>query len=155
MIELLPALVHFPANHLVDDQPVDRYSLARRRGRAERPTMCARGSPTERHQIALNQLILHREVEIGKGPQEARHELFPRADSTQWLINARDMDDAIWQERFVGGRHVATIETLNPKPLVLYQRVNRHVRRSDRRGERAAGRLTIGRAVTNVKTAGE
>jgi hypothetical protein len=51
----------------------------------------------------LNQLVLHREVKIGEGRQEARDELFPRADATHWLRNAGDMDDALWQERSVSG----------------------------------------------------
>jgi hypothetical protein len=103
LIELLPALVHLPADHPVHDQPFDRDSLARRRSRPERPSVCAGSSPTECDQITLDQLILHREVEIRKGPQEAPNELFPRADATQWLRNASDMDDAIWHKCSVGG----------------------------------------------------
>jgi len=119
LIELFPALLHFPANHTVDDQPVDCYSLPGRRRRPERPGMRAGGCPAERNQIALNELIFHREVQIRECSQEAGDELLPGADSAQWLCIARYVDDAIGPERSVGARHVAAIETLDPTPLVL------------------------------------
>jgi hypothetical protein len=46
----------------------------------------------------LNQLILDREVDIGKSLQDARNELLPRTDSAEWLGNAGDMDDAVRQK---------------------------------------------------------
>jgi hypothetical protein len=95
VIELLPSLVHLPADDPVDDQSVDHHSLARRRGRANGTSVSPGSAPTKGHQIVLNQLILDREVEIANGPQEARGELLPRTDSAEWLRNAGDMDDAV------------------------------------------------------------
>jgi hypothetical protein len=64
------------------DQAVDRYSFARRGGRAKGTSVRARSSPTERYQITLNQLILDGEVEIGKGPQKGRIRSYSISEST-------------------------------------------------------------------------
>ena len=101
--------------------------------------MGAGGSPAERHPIAVNQLVFHREVQIRECPQESCDELLPGTDFAHGLGIARDVNDAIGLEGPVGSRNVAAIETLHPTPLVLQYRVN-HMEVAPMSLGRAAGR---------------
>src|SRR5687768_10845249 len=84
LVPLLPALPHLTLRHVVQDEAVELHRLAGRGRSAQRPGMRTRGAPPERHPIPLDQLILHREVEVGESAQEPRHELLPRADPAEW-----------------------------------------------------------------------
>ena len=57
--------------------------------------MRSRCTPPERYPVTLDQLIFDREVEVGEGTQEPRHELLPRTDAAEWLGDAGDVDDAV------------------------------------------------------------
>src|SRR4029079_12570064 len=127
LVHLLPALLDPSAHHPVDDQPLDRHTPPRRRSRTERPRLRSAGAPTKRDRVAVDELILDRDVKIGKGQQEARDELLPRTDASERFWSASDVDDAVRTERLVGGRDVTTIEALDPDPLVFHQRGNRHI----------------------------
>src|SRR5687768_16531354 len=70
LIPLLPALLHSTVRHSVEDQAVKPDRPAGRRCRTERSGMRPAGSPAKRHAVALDQLFLDRQVEVGKGAQQ-------------------------------------------------------------------------------------
>ena len=66
LVPLLPALLHPAVRHAIHDETIERDRLARRRRGTEWSRMSAARPPPERHAVALDQLILDRQVQVGK-----------------------------------------------------------------------------------------
>jgi hypothetical protein len=72
-----------------------------------------------RYAVSVDELILHRKVEVGERGQQATHQLFPGADAAERCRDARDVNDAVWCKRRVRHGHIPAVETFDPDALVL------------------------------------
>src|SRR5688572_32880239 len=98
LIKLLPALLYLAVHEAIDDQSINGDCLPRRRRRSERPCMCAGRAPPKRYPVVLNDLVLDREPDIGKGAQQACHEGFPGADAAKGLRDTGNVENTIRRE---------------------------------------------------------
>jgi len=74
-----------------------------------------------RYAVSVDELTLHRKVEVGERGQHASHQLFPGADAAERCRDARDVNDAVWRKRGVRRGDIPAVETVDPDALVVEQ----------------------------------
>src|SRR6476620_7157404 len=84
LVPLLPSFQNFAIGDTIECQAVYHDRLARWRRCSERTSMRPGCTPAERDPVPVDDLIFHREVEVGERAQKSCDQLLPRTQSAEW-----------------------------------------------------------------------